>query len=75
MMKHYGSKLLALLLCMMTVIGMMPMTASADSGAAAAGQLTVVNAGFEEASAEGVPGWMSQRGTLKPKGLFERTTA
>ena len=45
-MKHYGSKLLALLLCMMTVLGMMPMTVSADSGTAAvSGQLTVENAG------------------------------
>ena len=53
MMKHYGSKLLALLLCMITVLGMMPMTVSADSGTAvASGQLTVVNAGFEEASAD-----------------------
>ena len=49
MMKHYGSKLLALLLCMMTVIGLMPVTAFADNSTEATpGQLTVKNAGFEE---------------------------
>ncbi len=76
MMKHYGSKLLAWLLCMMTVIGLMPVTAIADNSTEATpGQLTVKNAGFEETAASGVPGWMNQRGTLKPKGLFERSTA
>ena len=68
MMKHYGSKLLAWLLCMMTVIGLMPVTAFADNSTEATpGQLTVKNAGFEETAASGVPGWMNQRGRYSPR--------